>query len=96
MRLLIILTIFVSTVHAQEILDLGNLDIKGNLNLPKYSLESENLTLKSSLKKIATIEYEKNSELHFHESSKSPVSRIELTEQSDFKFDLDIRKVRLD
>jgi hypothetical protein len=81
---------------AAGIIDLGNLDIKGNLNLPKYKLETRLLNLDSSLQKIARLEYEAISPTKTKVELSSSREGAQLLNQSDFVFDIKAKKVRLD
>ena len=94
MRLILVL-FFCVKIMANPIMDLGNLDIKGNLNLPSYQLETNIFDLNSSLKKISRLEYEASATVDDINitSNKSELNN-DLAEE--FTFDLNIKKVRLD
>lgn len=96
MRLLCLLLILISSVCAKEIMDLGNLDIKGNLNLPSYKLNSDVLSLDESLKKIAKIEYDIDSQVESIDEKKQIKNGFQLIDEDDLSFDIKVQKKRLE
>lgn len=96
MRLLCLLLILITSVNAKEIMDLGNLDIKGNLNLPSYKLNSDTLSLDESLKKIAKIEYDKDSKIDAVEERTNILNGFQLIDEDDLSFDIKVQKERLE
>ena len=95
MKMLFISFILFSNGYAKEIMDIGNLDVKGNMDLPKYQMQNDILSLQSSLQKIAKLNYEENNEDITQNATFSSLQREDLTVE-DMSFDLKIQKVRLD
>ena len=92
MRLLIIFLTLNS--WASGIIDLGNLDIKGNLNMPLYKIKSSVLSLDSSIKKIARLEYEQGMAIDNEVSAVK--TKYQLLGDRDFDFDIKVKKVGLE
>lgn len=94
MKKVLLLICFSTCCTASEFMELGNLDIKGKLNLPSYTIKSDLLTLDSSLLKVAKIAYNNNSltKQNLDFKVRKP---MELLSNTDFDFDLSLIKVRL-
>ncbi len=92
----LLIAFFPYQLMASDVMDLGNLDIKGNLNLPSYSLDTDILTLDSSLMKIASIEYKKDAVLDSKKDYHLPQKKKMLFNDNDFRFDIKIKKVSLE
>lgn len=95
MKVLFISFFLLISAYAKEIMDIGNLDVKGNMDLPKYQMQNDILSLKSSLQKIAKLNYEENNEDISQSATFSSLQREDLAIE-DMSFDLKIQKVRLD
>lgn len=96
MKILMVFSILSYSSYSQDVMELGNIDIKGNLNLPSYSLSSDILSMDSILKKVATIDFTNHSKINLKSYNVISIKEFKLTDSDDFNLDIIISKERLE